>query len=256
MPPDTMGRSHEDDTDSQNDNGAHDAKRIKNKKDAPSKPDFIVLDVGGRKFHTLKSTLKAFSWFDARIDWDDNKNREAFFIDANPDTFAHILDFMRRGSKFPLFWSKSSGFNVELYNELEIDADYFGLDDLRDWIRAGKFQDALVTSDVIVKSKLLWTAIAPDQKDSIEGTNAEIISSTIIDTEADYKRWVCAMYPDHRGSEDCDCDFEDGIRGEWDVAKKEIILLLRETRIDMRACVNGLDVAEGNSNPTHNRFNI
>jgi hypothetical protein len=249
-----MNRSHEDDSYPEN-NGGYEAKRTKNEQDAPSKPGLIVLNVGGRKFSTLKSTLKSFSWFDEHIDWEDNKTGDAVFIDANPDIFAHILNFMRRGSKFPLFWSKRDGFNVELYNELEIDADYFGLDDLRDWIRAGKFQDVLVTSDVMVKSKLLWTIVAPDQKDNIEGTNTEIVSSTIIDTDAEYKRWVCGMYPDHSNSEDCDC--EDGIKGEWDTAKKEVVLLLRETRIDMRACVNGPDnVTEGNADLVHNRFNI
>lgn len=100
--------------------------------------DIIVLDVSGRKFKTGKMTLQESPYFASLLArWDDCRDRQgddSYFVDADPDTFQHILSFMRRPSRFPLFWTKDKGFDYALYNRLEIEADYFALEDLRDWI--------------------------------------------------------------------------------------------------------------------------
>jgi hypothetical protein len=67
--------------------------------------------------------------------WDDccdRQNDGSLFVDADLKIFQHILNFMRRPSKFPLFWTKQTGFDYVLYKKLEEEADYFLLHDLRD----------------------------------------------------------------------------------------------------------------------------
>jgi hypothetical protein len=112
-------------------------------------PDLIVLDVSGRKYQTRKSTLRVSPYFDTLLTrWNDCSDKQddgSYFIDADPDAFQHVLDFMRRPSSFPLFWTKETGFNYALYNKLEAEADYFGLDDLHNWLRDKRYVDAVKT---------------------------------------------------------------------------------------------------------------
>lgn len=109
----------------------------------------IVLDVSGRKYVTQEITLQASPYFrNLLARWEhcsDKQEDGSYFIDADSDIFQHILDFMRRPSKYPLFWTKQTGFNYALYNKLEAEADYFLLHDLRDWLREKHYLDAVKT---------------------------------------------------------------------------------------------------------------
>lgn len=113
------------------------------------RPHLIILDVSGRKYQTQKATLQTSPYFQNLLArWDDCTDRQedgSYFIDADPDAFQYILEFMRRPSKFPLFWTKETSFNYALYNKLEAEADYFFLHDLRDWLRKKRYLDAVKT---------------------------------------------------------------------------------------------------------------
>jgi hypothetical protein len=89
----------------------------------------IVLDVSGRKYKKQKITLQASPYFRSLLArWDqcsDKQEDDSYFIDADPDAFQYILDFMRRPAKYPLFWTKQTGFDYALYNKVESEADYF-----------------------------------------------------------------------------------------------------------------------------------
>jgi hypothetical protein len=110
-------------------------------------PRLVSLDVSGCIYRTHEATLQASPYFrNLMARWKDCCDRQedgSFFVDANPDVFQHILNFMRRPSKFPLFWTKNTGFDYALYNNLEAEADYFLLNDLRDWIRQKRYLDAV-----------------------------------------------------------------------------------------------------------------
>lgn len=109
--------------------------------------DSITLDVSGFRYRTRKSVLYEspyFKNFFAR--WEncaDIQPDGSLYIDANPLTFQHLLDFMRRPSVFPLFWTKESGFNYALYTSLGEEADFVQLKSLRDWIREGGYTKAI-----------------------------------------------------------------------------------------------------------------
>ncbi|KAH6643154.1 hypothetical protein C7974DRAFT_118349 [Boeremia exigua] len=134
-------------------------------------PQLIVLDVSGRVYRTNKATLQASPYFENLMTrWDDCSDRQddgSFFVDADPHTFQHVLNFMRRPSKFPLFWTKETGFDYALYNKLEAEADYFLLHELRDWIREKRYLEAFrtvvevkaMTEDQLVTQKILGTDV-------------------------------------------------------------------------------------------------
>ncbi|KAF1950158.1 hypothetical protein CC80DRAFT_554618 [Byssothecium circinans] len=109
-------------------------------------PPVITLDVGGRHFRTLAVTLNESSFLCNYIKgvwtWMPQEDG-SYFLDADPDLFAHLLRFMRRPSVFPFFYDKGKGFDYDLYNKLEEEANYFGIDALAEWIEKKKYLGAL-----------------------------------------------------------------------------------------------------------------
>jgi hypothetical protein len=112
-------------------------------------PSLVTLNVSGRIYKTRPSTLSASPYFTALLArWDsgaDLQDDGSYFIDADPDTFEHILAFMRRPSKFPLYWTHEHGFDYVLYNKVEAEADFFLLHGLRDWISKKRYEEAVKT---------------------------------------------------------------------------------------------------------------
>lgn len=112
--------------------------------------DIITLDVSGTKLKTTRSTLEYSRYFKALLSeaWNDGNGQQqdgSYFVDADPETFPHILNFLRHPAKFPLFWTKETGFDYALYNKLEAAADFFCIDDLRSWIRNERYKGAVKT---------------------------------------------------------------------------------------------------------------
>jgi hypothetical protein len=112
-------------------------------------PSLVTLNVSGRIYKTRPSTLSTSPYFTALLArWDsgaDLQDDGSYFIDADPDTFEHILAFMRRPSKFPLYWTHEHGFDYVLYNKVEAEADFFLLHGLRDWISKKRYEEAVKT---------------------------------------------------------------------------------------------------------------
>ncbi|EOA87586.1 hypothetical protein ACJQWK_08769 [Exserohilum turcicum] len=122
--------------------------------------NFLTLDVSGRKFRCSKAVLSTSPYFEnlfAR--WEDSADRQvdgSYLIDADPDVFKHLLDFMRRPARFPLYWNREEGFDYLLYSKLEAEADYFMLEDLRDWIQEKKYLEVVEMRQVIHENKEAW----------------------------------------------------------------------------------------------------
>lgn len=109
-------------------------------------PSIITLNVGGQHFRTHKSTLEDAHYFrpylEGRFTW-IQEDDGSYFVDADPDIFAHVLRFLRRPSVYPLFWSKVNGFDYNLYNHLEDAATDFQIAKLEDWIKEKKYLKAI-----------------------------------------------------------------------------------------------------------------
>jgi hypothetical protein len=128
-------------------------------------PTVMALNVGGRKFQTMSNTLRTESGLfrhqlSGRFTW-TAQNDGTYFLDADPDLFEHLLRFMRRPEVFPLFYSKANGFDYDLYNRLEAEAEYFQVEPLLDWIKDKRYLQAIVTHTYAADTRNL-NEILPD----------------------------------------------------------------------------------------------
>lgn len=60
----------------------------------------MILDVGGRKFVTLTSTLEESDFLRSLVSsrWTHNRQFDGrYFVDTDPDVFQHAIEYLRRG---------------------------------------------------------------------------------------------------------------------------------------------------------------
>lgn len=116
----------------------------------------VILQVGERSFITLASTLCEGSTFFASLlseRWADSRLEDgSYFIDANPDLFAHILCYLRR-RVLPIIYDKVHGFDHSFYRALCKEAKYFGVRPLFEWIEANRYLHAVVIQYSVEKVK-------------------------------------------------------------------------------------------------------
>jgi hypothetical protein len=91
--------------------------------------DAFVINVGGRPFTTLKSTLEQSTYFVNMLSpyWAESTTyyvNGAPFVDRSPLLFEYILDFLRSAAP-PIFWTRTNGFDLPLYASLLREAEYF-----------------------------------------------------------------------------------------------------------------------------------
>ncbi|KAL1841480.1 hypothetical protein VTJ49DRAFT_7035 [Mycothermus thermophilus] len=105
----------------------------------------VKLRVGDRIFTTMKSSLTGESDFFAALlsgRWNNTLEDGSYFIDADPNMFEHILNYLRRGV-FPLFYDEAKGFDYARYVSLLAEARYFQIRRLENWINNKGFLDAV-----------------------------------------------------------------------------------------------------------------
>ncbi|KAG5974847.1 hypothetical protein E4U55_007996 [Claviceps digitariae] len=105
----------------------------------------IKLLVGGRLFHTTKQTLVSESSYFASLlsgRWTPPLEDGAYFVDADPSLFEHILRYLRH-SIFPLFYDQARGHDLGLYVGLLGEATYFGIERLQKWLEDKEYLKAV-----------------------------------------------------------------------------------------------------------------
>jgi hypothetical protein len=206
-------------------------------------PHLIVLDVSGRKYKTQRATLQTSPYFQNLLArWDDCSDRQedgSYYIDADPVAFQHVLDFMRRPSKFPLFWTKETSFDYALYNKLEAEADYFLLHDLRDWLRKKRYLDAVKT---VIEVKALSEHELKDDRNQTR-CEADIEVQSFFGSYTGERRYIspCEVHritdEPIRGCSSC----EVLIRAhgpQYDDPPKRLTLVTKRVEFDETVCVN------------------
>lgn len=119
--------------------------------------DAFVINVGGRPFTTLKSTLEQSPYFINMLSprWAESTTYHVDgvpFVDRSPLLFEHILNFLRSASP-PIFWTRTNGFDFPLYASLLREAEYFQIETLATWIRNEQYINAIrITSSIEVES--------------------------------------------------------------------------------------------------------
>lgn len=117
----------------------------------------VIFDVGGRKFITLVSSLEESDFLSSLVSgrWDHNQQEDgSFFIDADPDLFQYILEYLRR-KMMPLCWDREKGHDLPMYKALLQEADYYGIPRLLQWLREGSYTDAVCYTTTITQKRLL-----------------------------------------------------------------------------------------------------
>jgi hypothetical protein len=201
----------------------------------------IILDVSGCRYRAHKVTLQACPYFrNLMARWDDSYDRQedgSFFVDADPNTFQHVLNFMRRPSRFPLFWTKEAGFNYALYNKLEAEADYFLLHDLRDWIRQKRYLQAI---QVTIETKALNEYQLYDGRNSqISGPDVEIQS--FFGCYSGERRYCCPLGIHSDDTKRCSgqCDETTKAHGpHFHDSTKKLTMIIKTTTFVEEICAN------------------
>ncbi|KAG6023959.1 hypothetical protein E4U40_003652 [Claviceps sp. LM458 group G5] len=108
-------------------------------------PGTIKLLVGERTFITTRRTLTTESgYFRQRFatPWGRTPQDGAYFIDADPVLFEHILRYLRHPA-FPLFYDHVHGHDVGLYASLHNEAVHFQISRLQKWLSAKRYLEAI-----------------------------------------------------------------------------------------------------------------
>ncbi|KAG5914782.1 hypothetical protein E4U42_000304 [Claviceps africana] len=105
----------------------------------------VKLLVGERVFTTARNTLISEStYFTSLLSgrWGEPQEDGAYFIDADPSLFEHILRFLRHNT-FPLFYDQERGHDFGLYVALLGEAKYFGISRLQKWLEDKTYLQAI-----------------------------------------------------------------------------------------------------------------
>lgn len=208
-------------------------------------PYLIILDVSGRKYRTQKITLQTSAYFQNLLSrWNDCTDRQedgSYFIDADSDVFEHVLQFMRRPSKFPMLWTKETSFDYALYNKLEVEANYFLLHDLRDWIRKKRYLNAVKT---VIEVKVLSEYELNDSRNQ-RRCDVDIEIQSFYGSYSGEKRFrnSCATHKENeniRGCNSCE-ELMRTFGPYYDDPPKRLIVVIKRTEFDETVCVNGID---------------
>jgi hypothetical protein len=208
--------------------------------------NLVILDVSGRKYRTQKATLQESPYFQNLLArWNDCGDRQedgSYFVDADADVFQHVLQFMRRPSKYPLFWTKETSFDYALYNRLEAEADYFLLHDLRDWIREKRYLNAIKT--IIEVNVLSESEI--NKYHNLKTYEADTEVQTFYGSYSGEKRFrnACEVHPINdavvRGCNSC-FELNRAHGPHYDDPQKKLTVVTKRTEFDEAICTNGND---------------
>jgi hypothetical protein len=202
-------------------------------------PPLVTLNVSGRKYITRPSTLSTSPYFTALLArWDSSTDLQddgSYFIDADPDVFEHILAFMRRPSKFPLYWTHEHGFDYALYNKVEVEADFFLLHGLRDWVSGAKYKEA-VRPELEVK-----VLSGPDRNVWIGGGGANVEVTSFFGAYNGNRRpvFACPLHGPQYATNCTHCKELVGKHGaQYAEPEKQLTLVIKKIVFDESVCCN------------------
>ncbi|EFQ95074.1 hypothetical protein CFE70_005384 [Pyrenophora teres f. teres 0-1] len=127
-------------------------------------PKILTLDISGHKFKVSRDILEAGSGLFAlqlsdQFTWEPQADG-SYFMDADPEIFEYLIRFMRRPESYPLFYDQTKGFDYDLYRRLEVEAEYFQVNLLTEWIKSEKYLQAVKTVTTSVTSHIAGSASA------------------------------------------------------------------------------------------------
>ena len=103
--------------------------------------DRVTLLVGERTFNTSLTTI-APSAVLTRLTTLHSPSEGPYFIDADPDLFAHVLRYLRTGI-FPVFYSAGGGHDEPMYHALLSQAKFYDIPKLEDWLISKSYLESV-----------------------------------------------------------------------------------------------------------------
>ena len=208
----------------------------------PLTSETVKLQVGERQYLTTAETLTRESgFFQALFSGNrDNKQSDAsYFIDADPELFQHILQYLCRGI-LPLVYDITSGHNHCFYLRLLEEAKYFQIPRLKNWLQDKQYLYA-------VKIKHSITQVESTEWEEVGNADEQLEFHQIWEVR---KVYVCPRgIPVHMGNPNAcgkDCANARGKTG-WiwqDEAKLKMVVVRKQNTVDLDALVD-YEIVEG-----------
>lgn len=110
--------------------------------------DKITLIVGEKTFQTFAARLTTRCGYFASLVSEGKfppQLNGAYFLDADPTVFGHILTYLRNGV-FPVFYDSANGHDYALYLALEQEARELQIPDLENWLKKKGYLEAVKLS--------------------------------------------------------------------------------------------------------------
>ncbi|KAL9576942.1 MAG: hypothetical protein Q9212_006700 [Teloschistes hypoglaucus] len=120
--------------------------------DNPSPPSTLpfsplILQVGSERFFTTIETLSRSPLFKVKLQdgWRFKKQVDgSYFLDADPEIFAHILRFLRHGI-YPLAYDSVKGHDFGMYAAISRLADVYHVKKLSVWLKEQRYLEVIRT---------------------------------------------------------------------------------------------------------------
>ncbi|OAA65543.1 mitochondrial carrier protein [Niveomyces insectorum RCEF 264] len=159
----------------------------------------VELQVGERRFTTTRDTLVGESQFFAVLlsgRWENVLGDDAYFVDADPALFEHILRYLRR-SVFPLFYDQTRGHDYALYNALLAEARYFQI---------ARLESYLADKEYLKAVEVKRTVTVCDGEENLPQHNGTLPADTVVEYHPSWdiqEVYLCPReIPVHRGRPD------------------------------------------------------
>jgi BTB/POZ domain-containing protein KCTD9 len=204
----------------------------------------VALQVGEQGFTTISTTLTSEGQYFKDLMAGKKGPAQAdgsWFIDANPEVFEHLLEYMRT-KVYPLFWDEVKGFDRSLYSRLAYAARSFDIESLRLWIDNREYQD-LIRVETTCRMVQQDVPAHVNEIKVHEYVGSAASSVELIPSAGIRKIYLCPRrIPVHKGRPDqcgraCiaeqgddDDEFEDQPVVRTFIVKKEVTLLLERCK--------------------------
>ncbi|KAI4195986.1 MAG: hypothetical protein LQ348_002370 [Seirophora lacunosa] len=108
-------------------------------------PSTVTLQVGEKRFQTYRTTLAGSDTLTSMLSdrWRAHQQPDGpYFLDLDPDTFTHVLRFLRTGL-YPICYDGAKGHDLAAYAAIAAQAAYLGVPKLYDWVDERRYLKAV-----------------------------------------------------------------------------------------------------------------
>lgn len=172
----------------------------------PGNESIVTLQVGLEQYRTMRKTLTSESLFFTKLLSDPNAALPdgSYFVDADPDLFADILQYLRRGT-FPIYFDVQKGHDLPRYIALLHEARHLKIHRLQEWLESRKYLAAVTVNHQfeLRNDEGIDISRVVGPNDSVQELTTSNATVEYIPTWGVKKVYVCPRgIPVHMGNQD------------------------------------------------------